>query len=52
MCYGPTDRYINLLQVLKPLFSSYVYRKAHVISTESQRFLLNSSLYTYLAAAY
>ena len=25
MCYGPTERYINLFQVLNSLFNSYIY---------------------------
>ena len=30
------DNYINLFQVLNPLFNSYIYCKVHLISTRAE----------------
>ena len=38
------EHYINLSQVLNPLFNSYMYGKAHVLSTRPQEFLMISGL--------
>ena len=44
MCWGPTEHYINLFQVLNPLFDSFIWWQLHILSIRPLKLVMSYDL--------